>query len=299
MYVSKKIALASWSIIYYSPDLNTLHLTTLDARKIHIHNIYNPSTSAPDASSALITLETALNQNKDEKHIAIGDFNLHHPVWGGVDITRTERASETLLEIIETDQMEQILTPETVTYLDKGTKSTIDLVFMTSLLKDSLIVCQTKEFKYGSDHYPIITYINLETRQQLTEDKRQFWKTNQKRLVERFGEETQALSEFRPRTKKEIDEQIRLLTIAIQRSIEFSTPLVQICKRSVPGFDCECKEAQMRARHLHKIYQREGTDESWNDYVEARSFKKTVIKKAKRKEYRESREKACQNPGTM
>ena len=152
--------------------------------------------------------------------------------------------------------------PKTVMYSDKRSKSTIDLVFMTSLLKNSLIICQIKKFKYKSDHYSIITHINLETRQQLTEDKHQFRKTNQKKLIERFNEETQALSKLQPRTKKKINGQVRLLTIAIQRSIEFSIFLVQICKCSVPKFDCECKKAQMQARHLHKIYQREGINES-------------------------------------
>lgn len=299
MYISKNIALASWNVTHHSFDLSTLSLKTLDARRIQIHNVYNPSTSAPDASSALATLEVALNQNENEEHIVLGDFNLHHPVWGGVNITRTERASESLLEIIETHQMEQVLTPGTVTYSDKNAESTIDLVFLTPLLRDSLIICQTGEFKYGSDHYPIITRVNLRTSQQPVEDKRQFRKTDRKRLLERFSEEIQTLPESQLKTKEEIDEQVRLVITAIQRSIEFSTPLVRICKRSVPGFDCECKEAQMRARRLHKVFQRDGTEENWHRYVEARSFKKSVIKKAKRREYRESREKACQNPGTM
>ena len=74
-------------MIHHSFDLSTLSLKTLNAWKIQIHNVYNPSTSAPDASSALATLEVALNQDKNEEHIVLGNFNLHHPVWGGVNIT--------------------------------------------------------------------------------------------------------------------------------------------------------------------------------------------------------------------
>lgn len=247
----------------------------------------------------MTTLEKALKSHENEEHIAIGDFNLHHPVWGGIEITQTERAAENLLEMIETYQMEQILTPGTTTYQDKGAKSTIDLVFVTPLLKDNLITCRIKEFQYGSDHYPITTCLNLKTISQPMEHKRQFRKTNEKRLLEYFKEEIKRLPEAQPRTEKEIEKQVKLMITAIQQSTEFSTPLIRICKQSVPGFDCECKEAQMRARRLHKIYQREGTDESWHDYLEARSFKKTVIKKARRREYQESRKKACQNPGTM
>lgn len=299
MYISKKIDLASWSITNHSSDLSTLHLRVKDAWNIHIHNIYNPSPSASNIDNISKILEEALKQDEFEEHIAIGDFNLHHPAWGRVDVTRSKREAETLLEIIETHQMEQVFTPGTVTYFDKSTKSTIDLVFVTPLLKDSLITCQTKEFKYGSDYYPVITHLNLDTIQRPMENKRQFRKVKKKRLLEFFGQEAKQLSTFQPRTVEKINKQVELLTIAIQQSIEFSTPLVQICKQSVPGFDCKCKEAQIRVRQLHKIHQKEGTDKSWQEYVEARFVKKTIIKRAKRREYQESREKACQNLKTM
>lgn len=49
----------------------------------------------------------------------------------------------------------------------------------------------------------------------------------------------------------------------------------------------------MQARQLHKIHQHEKRNESWYDYFEARLFKKTVIKKTKRRKYWEPRKKIC------
>lgn len=171
--------------------------------------------------------------------------------------------------------------PETGTYLDKNAESIIDFLFLTQSLRDSLIICQTREFKYRLNHYPIIIWVNFKTSQQPVEHKCQFQKTDQKKLFEYFNKEIQTLPESQLKIKKEIDEQVRLVITAIQQNIKFSTLLVRICKRSVPGFDCEYKKAQMQARRSHKIFQRDRIKENWQKYVKAKIFKKSMIKKAK------------------
>lgn len=85
----------------------------------------------------------------------------------------------------------------------------------------------------------------------------------------------------------------------IPKAIEKSTPLARPSKLSMPGFNEDWKEAQMRARHLKKVYQKTGSLEAFKEFERARHHKGKVIQKAKRKEFRKSREKMCESIQTM
>ena len=299
-YVNKRLALSSWSITNHSSDLATLHLKATDERIIHIHNIYNPGQAAPNKNASVERLQEILRgASGTDEHIWLGDFNLHHPAWGGIDVEYTEADSEILLEAIEEHQMEQLLTPGTITYSQNQANTTIDLVFATPLLRQSLITCRTKSDTYGSDHYPIETRFTLHTIVQENQEKRHFKKTDPEKLRSQMEEELKHLRVHWPETTEDLEQQVEGLITAIHRSIEVSTPMLRICKRSVPGFDEECKEAQMRARRLRKHFMKTHDEVDWEVYVLARNETKSLIRRKKRKEYRESREEACQDPKNM
>ncbi len=98
---------------------------------------------------------------------------------------------------------------------------------------------------------------------------------------------------------EKIDNQVQALAKAIQEAVEISTPMVEICSRSKPGFTLECKKARMKARRLRKIFNRLGTDEAWEEYRAARSEAGYISRKASRKGYRESRKEACNSVAKM
>lgn len=103
---------------------------------------------------------------KDGKHVVIGDFNLHHPAWGGIYITVTDRNSEDLLSIVEEYGLQLLLQKSTVTYKEAGHQSTIDLVFATPFIAESLISSKvSQDNEYGFDHCSVITRFNLQTLQ--------------------------------------------------------------------------------------------------------------------------------------
>ncbi len=102
-----------------------------------------------------------------------------------------------------------------------------------------------------------------------------------------------------PDSKQKIDNQVQALVKTIQEAVEISTPMVKICSRSKPGFILECKEAQMKARRLQKIFNRLGTDEAWEKYSAAHSEAGYIIRKACRKAYRESHKEACNSVAKM
>ena len=81
-YISKTMALASWSFIYHSANLCSFYLKTLNERTIRIHNIYNPCNSNVEDkySSTIFTLLRAIEKYPNKEHISLGDYNLHHPM---------------------------------------------------------------------------------------------------------------------------------------------------------------------------------------------------------------------------
>ncbi len=60
----------------------------------------------------------------------------------------------------------------------------------------------------------------------------------------------------------DIDKFLEELVSAMNKSIIASTSLRRITARSKPGFNAECKAAQMQALHLQKRFNRLGTDDS-------------------------------------
>ena len=83
IYISKEINTQAWSAKEYSGDLITVRLDIGD-RWINILNCYNPS--GPTGNHTLGTLpliERATQEKEGEEILLLGDFNLHHPRWGG------------------------------------------------------------------------------------------------------------------------------------------------------------------------------------------------------------------------
>ncbi len=64
------------------------------------------------------------------------------------------------------------------------------------------------------------------------------------------------------RTTKELDEKALFLVKAIDTAIDISISKARLCPKSIPGFDEECKDTQMRAKRLKKIWKKESTEES-------------------------------------
>ena len=113
---------------------------------------------------------------------------------------------------------------------------------------------------------------------------------------------TEELAKDLPRTSttpNELDIKVHFLINAINIAMTLAIPKARLSSKSVPGFDEECREIQMKARRLKKIWKKEEIEESWEDFRLARAEKGRIIAKAKRKAYRKSREEACASPESM
>ena len=304
-FVNKQMALTSWFPTFHSPDLCTLTIRTECSRIIHIHNLYNPCRNT--GRSGLSQLQTAIEQREGDEQIALGDFNLHHPSWGGPE-AKTDSDSEELLFQMAQMQMEQIRPERTITYRSGQGATTIDLVFATPAIARGLITCSTSdEFDVHSDHEPIVTTTAYKMEQEQPYTRRK-WKDLR---VDKFRKLLQSSMTkdgvIRPhlggqwghKSNQELDVIVNCLIKLIREATQESAPLVTITPRSKPGFTAECKEAQAEAKRLKRRWKDTGTEWAWEAFREARNYKGRLIKKAMQKSWRAFTEEACQSPGKM
>ena len=132
MYVNKRIPRSQISEIHKEKDLISLKMSTLKDH-IYIHNIYiGPTThSTKDIPPILYSLKRLL-ENKG-RHIILGDFNLHHPLWNSPEYDKYHYIADELLNIV--NEIDAILhTPQGLVTRNcqRGIhheKTTIDLLF--------------------------------------------------------------------------------------------------------------------------------------------------------------------------
>jgi hypothetical protein len=163
--------------------LCTLEITTKTpateaATKLYIHNVYNPPRSSDCRTSCLPHLRTALSAHQEEEQIILGDFNLHHELWGGLTVRERDPESDDLIDIMEEYQLGSLLPADTVTYDDKNGQSCIDLCYGTQDLVDRVVKCGVDyEMDHNSDHLPIITILDLRTIQRQQAETRDWSST--------------------------------------------------------------------------------------------------------------------------
>ena len=63
-----------------------------------------------------------------------------------------------------------------------------------------------------------------------------------------------------------LDFKFHSLINVINIAMTLAIPKARLSPKSVPGFDEECKEMQMKARRLKKTWKKERTEESWEDF---------------------------------
>ena len=208
------------------------------------------------------------------EQIVLGDFNLHHPSWGGTEVQADQEADEPIL-LTEEFEMKQVLLQGTITWRRANSQSTIDLIFMTPLLRESLMQCQTsKSLDCHSDHEPIRTLINLSTIQASQRLSRNWKQTDIKKLGDSLQSYLSAstclptLGMTLPLAVsiETIDNYVENLVQGIQKAILHATPFHNITPRSRPGFTKECKEAQKNAKRLKRRWRKLQTEEAWEAF---------------------------------
>ena len=301
MFINKRLDHTKWQFESHNRHFCTV---TIDlgredqAAEIKIHNVYNPNHTVENRQSVLSQLRRVLESAQQTEQIVLGDFNLHHEMWGGPNVPKTEAEAEDLVDIMEDYNLTSTLIPGTITYEEGERQATIDLCLVTVGLADRVIRSEVdRDFDHDSDHLPVVTSFDLSVKQ-LSREPRKNWK-----LIDEKKFKSVVLRNLpplrRPRTRSALDQYAGEIVAALQNAIETAVPQRIWSPKARRGWDEECTRVLAEAKRLRRLHNLYHTDETWKAYRKARNHKGRVIKKALRRGHRENVEKASESPEAL
>jgi ribonuclease HI/exonuclease III len=302
-FVNKRLDHTKWQFKAHTRDVSTLYIKQKDENEedesqIIIHNVYNPPQTAEGRESALPTIEGICQANSEEEQIALGDYNLHHPLWGGARVNTHENEAEELIDIMQSQGMTNMLQQGTITYEEAGAETTIDLCWTSTGLIDRVIRCEVdRDMDHDSDHLPISIVIDLRVQYARRKPVRQW-----KHLEE--GEFRKALKRTlppiqRPGTKTALDQYTNVIIEAINSAVNKVLPKTCPSPRAREGWTAECKEVLAEVKRRKRHYNMDHTEESWRAYKEARNLKTKTVRKALQAAHRDRVEMAAATPESL
>lgn len=293
-FVNRRIGRNQIQFREHTRDLCSITLTLERNRKLSIYNAYNPPRYTAQ-QSVLPHIRASLDKHNDGELILLGDFNLHHPLWGGSGVQTMEVEASILVAIIEEYALYTTLTPGTITYRERQLRSSIDLCLVTAGLVERIIKSEVnEELDHDSDHLPICTILDV-TAPSANKARGKNWKRLDGEAYTKALEK--ALPPIRrPATKTALDQYVEEVIVAIQGAIEKSVPDTCISSKSREGWSEECSEVLAETKRLKRIHNQHSREETWEAYRAARNHKARIIKKALRDKHREKVETAAESP---
>ena len=293
-FVNRRIDSSKIQFREHTRDLCSITLMLEGERQLSIYNAYNPPQHTAQ-QSVLPHICTALNSNHDDEQVLLGDFNLHHPLWGGPDVQTIEAEAGNLITMIEEHALYATLAPGTVTYRERQLRSSIDLCFVTAGLVERVIRSEVEdELDHDSDHLPISTILDVAA-PSVNVAPRKNWKKLDGEAYTKALEENLP-PHRRPATKTALDYYVKEVITAIQKATEKAVPQTRISSRSKEGWNEECRGVLAEAKRLKRAHNQLNTEETWEAYRSARNHKARTIKKALRDKHREQVETAAESP---
>ena len=155
----------------------------------------------------------------------VGNFNLHHPTWEGLQCLTQHVAADRLLNVAAAADLNLTLPPGTITWRACHLESTIDLTLVSAILTPRVVSCHVADhWEQSSDHRPILTHLDLQTTEATLKPRRAWARTDVTKLQATFC--NRVVTQVWPRlgTTQGLDTTAELLTLAIQTAIETATP---------------------------------------------------------------------------
>ena len=155
------------------------------------------------ATELLGTAET-----QDEHHLLwVGDFNRHHPYWdvpenNGLFTRGAMEQAETLLQALAEIGLEMALAAGTPTHEHYVTKrwSRLDQVFATEHTLETIEQCEALLDEQGinTDHFPIVTTLNLTLALAPRKEVRNYWDVDWKTYCDKLKDKCHVLDSSFP-----------------------------------------------------------------------------------------------------
>ena len=108
--------------------------------------------------------------------VVLGDFNLHHPYWGGVGQLTQHKAADNLIDIASNHGLALVTPRGTTTWRARGSQSTIDLIFLSQQIETRMTKCIPRlDLAQSSDHIPMELTLDIRP-QHYVPPRRRCWK---------------------------------------------------------------------------------------------------------------------------
>ena len=293
LYINRRIDPSTWTVYHSTKDIISLKISNPAlGTSLHLVNVYNEV-----GTSTLSNLRELLSgMDRQDELVVLGDFNLRHPLWTGIQRLGNGGAAsaQPLLTIVEDFQLHLLTTPGAPTHRWRDGESTIDLTFATEGLASCLLHCRIdKDRDCDSDHLPIATAFAWEWQPAPLTQKRQWARTDVPLLRRTVQARLSTIPDnTEPEDKHAIDQYLESIITALRAGIDASTPWSNPSSRSVPGFDQECKELCRQVQRLRRRWQRTRLEDDYEAYRTARNEKGRRIKKILRDTHRQRVEDA-------
>ncbi|GES66033.1 hypothetical protein ATETN484_0014000100 [Aspergillus terreus] len=314
LFVSKDIHPGSWEHQAVGLDYHWIRFTYqcgAQQRFLVVHNVYNDlaKTTLDQLDVELARTHTAMTE-----HVVVGDFNLHHPAWGGSDVPHVEIEAEGLLGLMDRHRFELLTEAGTATWSRGSLQSTIDLTWVSASLRDRLVLWErADDLDSDSDHYPLRTRLDVATTPVEVVRRRNWKKADVEQLIslvrERLDPPHLILSPnpnptsqttsppscraARPRmpTPAQIDRATNHLIETLHAAIDETVPWARPSEWSNPDLTPECVEAIKETRQLRRALAG-ARGMPWEDLIEraykdARNHKTHLVRKTLRNGHRQ------------
>jgi len=302
LFIHKDIDQSRWTHQAHNGNLQTwcLQYTRGDQDRIlYIHNIYINERRV--AQTILHQLDTVIQdietteKNPHRDHLVLGDFNLHHPAWGGPGIAPHAETSH-LLQFLDKTGLLQLTDPGVTTWSAQGNKATIDLTFASPALYERTIECKVQEeIDHSSDHYPIKTRLHI-TAPGGEPPKRRDWPRLDKDKLTTFIQSNLRHPHKGIHTTSSIEHHTDYLVEVIQQAIAASTPWAKPSLYSKPSYNAECRSLVKECKRKRRRHRATQHPEDWEAYQEAKNYKRHRIPKILRDDHRKRVATAAENP---
>lgn len=305
IYVNKRIDTKTWSVEAVEDDYCSIRIAISDdsgaPKTLRLHNIYNPSplsTTSTESPSTLPVLHTALAEHPSDAHLVVGDFNLHHPYWGGPRCLTRHAMADQLINTATNAGLDLLTPPGMITREMNQQRTTIDLTLGHEWVTSRLLKCGIREdLHQGSDHLPIATELQLQTSPTIS-PRRRLWKKMDVKILKMFL--ACGLPEERPLdTEDEIDKYASDIRNTIQEAVEESTPWARPSPFAKEFWTEQCTAAVAHARKKRADWQTSGTPEAWEAYTTATNAKGALIKRTRRAFFRTQAHEISKDPKSI
>ena len=253
---------------------------------LEIWSIYSPKY---EARNWLTPLRELAAQEPGRSVVAVGDFNLHHPLWDRHN--RESRGADKLLTLGARWGLTR-LTPwgETTRFKHNNRSSTIDLAWASTQLPAQYMGGLDLA---GSDHIAQHTQIDYAA---LPPRGRGGW-TWAKMDITLAEAEARTITYLPASTPEDLDRSADALVEQLLQIAKLSTPQRKPAQgQGAHWWNQEVEEAVRRSKHALRAYRAAPSQWTWEDLQESIAEQKTAVARAQQQSWRRALAEATERP---